>query len=243
MSDAQRQARALGDPTRHAIFRYVVEAGRPVDVAELTAHVSLNHNAVRQHLAKLVDAGLVVEEAARRQGPGRPRLTYRAHPGAGGPWAAGDAYERLSLLLVDMVRSGDRPEEVGRRAGRRMRLREAGAADPLGELVEVMSQQGFEPCLRERRGGFEIDLARCPFASVALAAPETVCALHLGLAQGVAERAGGLVVDELIPHDPRQAHCQLRVSRTPSERVASGAAQASNEGSAASEGRRPPPGN
>jgi predicted ArsR family transcriptional regulator len=198
--------------------------------------VSLNHNAVRQHLAKLVDADLLVEEAVRRQGPGRPRLTYRPHPGTGGHWAAGDAYERLSLLLVDVVRSGDRPEEVGRRAGRRMRLRDSGAADPLGELVEVMSQQGFEPCLRERRGGFEIDLARCPFATVALAAPETVCALHLGLAQGVAERAGGLVVDELIPHDPRQAHCQLRVSRTPPGRVASRAAQASTEARTAPEG-------
>ena len=41
----QEQARALGDPTRHAIFRYVADAGTPVDVAELTKHFALNHNA------------------------------------------------------------------------------------------------------------------------------------------------------------------------------------------------------
>jgi DNA-binding transcriptional ArsR family regulator len=55
----QEQARALGDPTRHEIFRYIADAGRPVDVAELTAHLGLNHNAIRQHLAKLVHAELV----------------------------------------------------------------------------------------------------------------------------------------------------------------------------------------
>ena len=34
--DVQRQAKALGDPTRHAIFRAVADAPGPVDVAALT---------------------------------------------------------------------------------------------------------------------------------------------------------------------------------------------------------------
>ena len=37
----QEQAKALGDPTRHRIFRYVADADRPIDVAELTAHFAL----------------------------------------------------------------------------------------------------------------------------------------------------------------------------------------------------------
>ena len=57
MTTLQEQARALGDPTRHSIFQYVADAGHPVGVAELTAHLGLNHNAIRQHLAKLVSAG------------------------------------------------------------------------------------------------------------------------------------------------------------------------------------------
>ena len=55
MSVLQTQARALGDPTRHELFRYIVDAGRPVDVVELTEHLGLHHNAIRQHLAKLVE--------------------------------------------------------------------------------------------------------------------------------------------------------------------------------------------
>jgi DNA-binding transcriptional ArsR family regulator len=63
VSRLQEQARALGDPTRYAIFRYVADApaASPAGIAELTEHLGLNHNAIRQHLAKLCDAGLVVE--------------------------------------------------------------------------------------------------------------------------------------------------------------------------------------
>lgn len=76
----QRQARAIGDPTRYRIFRYVAEAGDPVSVAEITAHVELHHNGVRQHLAKLCDAGLLTEDFAAPAGPGRPALRYRLAP-------------------------------------------------------------------------------------------------------------------------------------------------------------------
>jgi DNA-binding transcriptional ArsR family regulator len=36
MTTLQQQARALGDPTRHEVFRYLADASGPVDVAELT---------------------------------------------------------------------------------------------------------------------------------------------------------------------------------------------------------------
>ena len=71
--ELQREARALGDPTRHRLFRYIAETPGPVGVAELTAYVRLNHNAVRQHLAVLKEAVLVVEEVEDRSRPGRPR--------------------------------------------------------------------------------------------------------------------------------------------------------------------------
>jgi hypothetical protein len=45
--DLQLEARALGDATRYRLFRYIVEAARPVGVGELTEHVRLNYNGVR----------------------------------------------------------------------------------------------------------------------------------------------------------------------------------------------------
>ena len=112
----QEQAKALGDPTRHAIFRHISQAGRAVGVAELIDQFPFNHNAIRQHLAKLVAAGLVVETTAPAAGRGRPRLVYEVNPAVEGQWGTTGPYERLSRLLVEVIRTGLGPEEVGRRA-------------------------------------------------------------------------------------------------------------------------------
>src|SRR4051794_28809500 len=108
----QTQARALGDPTRHGIFRYLADADAPVGVAELTAHFGLNHNAIRQHLARLVAAQLVTETTAPPAGRGRPRLQYVVDPSSESRWGVVGPYERLSMLLTEVVRSGEEPVEV-----------------------------------------------------------------------------------------------------------------------------------
>jgi predicted ArsR family transcriptional regulator len=211
----QEQARALGDPTRHEIFRYVAGARAPVDVAELTDRFGFNHNAIRQHLAKLVAADLLVQEQAPTGGRGRPKLLYRVAPSAESRWGVTGPYERLSLLLAEIVRTGSTPVEVGRRAAGRVRGAEHDD-DPVEMLVSAMAQAGFDPAVRTRGDQLEVVLQTCPFASTASADPDTVCAIHLGLAEGIADQAGGrLVIDELVPHDPRRANCQLRVHVEP----------------------------
>lgn len=210
MSTLQQQARALGDPTRHDIFRYLADAAGPVDVSELTEHFGLHHNAIRQHLAKLVAAELITEDKAPSTGRGRPRLRYLLHPTAESRWGVTGPYERLSLLMSEMLRTGDGPVEVGRRAVRRQRLSATRAADPVAELVEQMARQGFDPTLRQRGAAVDVILRSCPFATTALADPDTVCGLHLGMAYGIADAVGGLVIDELVPKDPRRANCRLR---------------------------------
>lgn len=208
MASLQQQARALGDPTRHDIFRYVVDASRPVGVAELTTRFDLNHNAVRQHLAKLVEAELIIEETFRSGRPGRPRLQYRSHPQADSRWGVTGPYERLSLV-GEIVRSGDEPIEVGRREGRQRPVTRE-AADPVFELVAEMARQGFEPSVSAEGPTVEVILQRCPFVTAALANPDIVCDLHLGIVQGIAETLGHVVIDELVPRDPRVADCRLR---------------------------------
>ncbi len=210
MSSLQVQARALGDPTRHEIFRYLVDAGTDVDVAELTDHVGLNHNAVRQHLAKLVDADLVEEARARPSGRGRPRLLYRVAPTAESRWGVAGPYERLAVLLTEVVRTGDAPEAVGARAGRRLIMGGSGApVDAVDRFEDAMARQGFDPTVQARGDEVEVVLRSCPLASAVLADADTVCQLHLGLARGAAEAIGGIEVDQLEPKDPRRAHCRL----------------------------------
>ena len=105
--------------------------------------------------------------------------------------------------------SGDSPVDVGRRAGRRRRLGSTDVFDPVAELADQMARQGFDPTVRQRGDDIDVTLRTCPFATTALADPDTVCGLHLGIAYGIADSVDGLVVDELIPKDPRRAHCRL----------------------------------
>ena len=71
--EATEQARALGDPDARRDLPLRRRSIRPGRCRELTDHFGLNHNTIRQHLAKLRDAGLVVEELADAVRSGRPR--------------------------------------------------------------------------------------------------------------------------------------------------------------------------
>jgi predicted ArsR family transcriptional regulator len=208
------QARALGDPTRDAIFRHLAARRRPVDIAELTEHVGLHHNAVRQHLARLVDASLVEETTAAPQGRGRPRLVYTVAPNVDSRWGVVGPYEQLTVLMSEIIRTGDAPVAVGERAGARLGVASddgtSAPAAPVDLLVEHMARQGFEPTLTRDGDGVDVVLHSCPFETTALVDPDTVCGLHLGIARGNATSRRGLVVDELVRRDPRTAGCVLR---------------------------------
>jgi len=211
LATLQQQARALGDPTRHAVFAYLADADRPTGVAELTHHFGLNHNAIRQHLAKLVDAGLVVETQGAPHGRGRPPRHYAVHPGADGRWVGAGPYERLAGWLAEAVRTGESAEEVGRRIGRERVESTAGDPDRVAALTHEMRRLGFEPAVDRTGEDVTITLHHCPFAATATSEPATVCRLHLGMARGMAEGIGRLTVTGLTAADPTAAGCTVQV--------------------------------
>ena len=205
----QEQAKALGDPTRHAIFRRIAHAGRAVGIAELNDEFPFTHNAIRQHLAKLVSAGLVLETKAPPAGRGRPRLVYEINPAIEGQWGTTGPYERLSQLLAEVIDTGLPPEEIGRRAAALFRV-PSPSGDLVTDVTAAMARQGFDPEVKPLRNGAEIVLHNCPFAATALSHRDTICALHLGIAEGLIA-AEPAIVSELVAYDPRKAGCKLRI--------------------------------
>ena len=203
------QARALGAPTRRTILAQLTDANEPVSVAALTAALGLHHNAVRKHLAQLVDAGLVLETREARDTPGRPRLLYQLVPARPAP------YERLAVLLATALRAGADPAAVGRDAAIQPVDSETHQS-PLDALAAQLEADGFEPVVRQRgRTKTDIVLQHCPYAAAASANPDAVCRLHLGLAEGAADAIGGLRVERLVPKDPQRAGCRVAVTELP----------------------------
>lgn len=206
----QRQARALGAPTRHAIFLALASAGSPVKVAALTQRFALNHNAIRQHLAKLLDAGLIVEESGPQAGRGRPARFYRLAPSADA-WLTGGPYEQLALMLLRLHQSGGTPRQVGAEAGRQIRPHDADV-DAAAVLELEMARRGFLPRRTQSEASLELILDRCPFAAAAAHDPDVICEMHRGLAEGIIEAvAGQPAVVEVVRRPPEWAGCRLKL--------------------------------
>jgi predicted ArsR family transcriptional regulator len=201
-------AQAVAVPLRRRILDLILAADRPVTVAELTDELGCNHNAVRQHLARLREVGLVAEVREQRSRAGRPRLLYTAT-------APPNPYARLARLLLTVRRTGLSPRAAGRQAGRaEVASAAVEAADALDVLEADAARQGFSPHRVRRGRRVELVLDVCPFADIAAEDPATVCALHRGLAEGLVEGAGGARVETFVANDPYRAGCRVGLRST-----------------------------
>jgi predicted ArsR family transcriptional regulator len=204
-------AQVLADPTRRRVLDLVVASHAPTTVAELTDAVGLNHNTVRQHLARLCSAGLVIESHEHRRTPGRPRLLYRA---AHSTTTDGRAqYELVARLLLRALRTGAPAIEVGREAGREDAADAATPhdTDAITALEHETARLGFMPTRFVRREHVDLVLHHCPIADIAAQDPATICALHRGLAEGLVDALGGARVTGLTVRNPHSAGCRIRV--------------------------------
>jgi hypothetical protein len=103
---------------------------------------------------------------------------------------------------------------VGVETGRRIAAGLSDMTDPVDRLEVNAARHGFDPRRVERRSSVELVLDRCPFEATAVGAPEVVCELHRGMAEGIAEASGGAVeVTDLVARNPRRAGCRLKLTR------------------------------
>ena len=154
---------------------------------------------------------MVVEQTVPSGGRGRPRLAYEVAAGVESQWGVIGPYERLSQLLAEMVSTGDTPLDVGRRAGKALATPCDTAETTLTAIAEVMTKQGFDPEVHVGKNRADVVLRNCPFEAVAAEHPGTVCSLHLGMAEGLADTGIGVTVEELIAKDSRRASCRLKL--------------------------------
>ena len=198
-------ARALGEDTRFRVYRAVCLAGAPVSVTALAESFSLHPNAIRQHLARLEQAGLVTSRPDRGAGgAGRPRRLYEpsAEPSElTQPPRGTRALVALLAEAVDSLPSSDeeRLSDFGRAWGRTWgarRKRENGASPrsrrARAELLRrELAGWGWRPQANHDRDGVRIATGRCLFREAAPGVNGRCCALEQGVLRGIVDALAG----------------------------------------------------
>jgi predicted ArsR family transcriptional regulator len=215
MATATSRHRALADLRRARIVDELRGSEAGLDAAELSSRLGLHPNTVRWHLGILADAGVVGSRPAARTTPGRPRILYSLEPEPAEH--AADEHRLLATVLTGALANAadgtERAEGAGRQWGRYLMARDPLARtsddDAVGEVVQLLDGQGFEPEARGR----EIHMHRCPFHALAESQPEVVCAVHQGLMSGALSALGSQLEVEGLDVFVRPDLCVARLAR------------------------------
>ncbi|HEX5994302.1 MAG TPA: helix-turn-helix domain-containing protein [Jiangellales bacterium] len=197
-------APAMGE-SRSRVLAAVQDSPEPVGVGRIAARLRVHANTVRFHLDALVRAGLVERVPEQRRRPGRPRNLYavRAESSVIGL----RSYRLLAEILAGFVAANlDEPAkaavEAGRTWGRFLAeppppYRRVDDDSAVEQLTRTLTAIGFAPETRAGRTR-QIRLHHCPFREVAQDHRDVVCAIHLGLMQGLLAELGASVDAERL---------------------------------------------
>ena len=182
----------LGE-SRARVLDLLRASGGPLRAQDVAGQAGLHPNTARFHLDALVEAGLATRKPQPRETPGRPSMVYRA-TGEDGP-AGRRRYRLLAEILTSLIagmmpQPEERAAEAGREWGRYLTeqpppYQRLDAGQAIEKLCAALDEIGFAPEAAAEGGGYLLRVHQCPFREVAERHQDVVCALHLGLMQGV----------------------------------------------------------
>jgi predicted ArsR family transcriptional regulator len=184
---------ALSEQRAHVLER-LQRAGSAVTVDDLAAALDLHPNTVRKHLDGLVARGLAVRTTAPAEGRGRPAGMYAPAERTEPDRRVRDYAGLAAALAGHMARTSADPRRDALAAGVDWgRSLAAGtstgtAAHARREVVALLTDLGFDP--EADAAATRVRLRRCPLLDTALAYPDVVCSLHLGLVRGALIQIG-----------------------------------------------------
>jgi predicted ArsR family transcriptional regulator len=203
---------ALGEPTRRALYAYIVAQDRAVSRDQAASATGTKRATAAFHLDRLVDDGLLEARFARvsgRTGPGAGR-TAKLYARARRQIAVSlppRRYEIAAEVLASALEAAERGaapvnEAVARAAGQAGRQIAGQGAD----LAEALTRSGYEP--KQDPDGC-IHLANCPFHELLARHVDLVCAMNLHLLRGVIGELGSGAQARL---DPAEGRCCVTIT-------------------------------
>jgi len=183
----------------------------------MARRLGVTPTAVRQHLARLLEEGLVAFEDRGGQ-VGRPKRTWRATPAADAYFP--ESHAALAVRLLEPVRDAFGAEGIDRVVRERTRRQVAAyreivpAGKPLEERVQALARirrdEGYLACVEKADGGaLRLVENHCPIC-VAARACTGLCAGELDLFRAVLGRDVSVEREEHILAGARR--CAYRVA-------------------------------
>lgn len=216
---------ALAEPSRRALYDYVVSRRAWVSREEAADATGLQRGIAAHHLDRLADDGLLevsYERRTGRRGPGagRPAKVYRRaateldvtlparrYEMAGRVLAdAADAALRDGTPIADAVDAAAHDE--GRRIGAAVAAglgRRRGVAARRARLLEELAELGFEPEIVEDD---LILLHNCPFHRLAVEHTALICGMNVSVLDGLLEALGDTGLRAVL--EPAEGSCCVR---------------------------------
>jgi predicted ArsR family transcriptional regulator len=212
----------LGE-SRARVLDLLQAASGPLGVQDVADQTGLHPNTARFHLDALVEAGLATREPQPRETPGRPSMAYRVTDGDGPTGQR--RYRLLAEMLTSMIagvmpQPGEAAAEAGREWGRYLTeqpppYQRLDAEQAIEKLAATLEGIGFAPEAAAEDGSYRLRLHQCPFREVAERHQDVVCALHLGLMQGVlSQMRAPVTADGLQPFaEPSVCIAELNIAK------------------------------
>ena len=193
----------LPQPRRARLFSLLSELRRPAGTWELAERLALHPNAVRAHLERLREAGLV-ERGRTRQTVGRSRDMWSVAPDARPGGDPASAYADLGRWLARAISP--------RRTGfARWRRPDGSSAEE--KMHAALVSLGFQPERQiESPTRLTYRLRDCPYRDALRESQPAVCALHRGMTRGLLEViAPETKLAGFVPRDPYRAGCLIEL--------------------------------
>jgi predicted ArsR family transcriptional regulator len=210
--------KALGDNTRYAIYLELARSARPLATADISETLDLHPNTVRPHLERMREAGLLDVEVGGRGDVGRPQHRYSIAANAPSLGLEPPTMPVLARMVLSMAArlqaSADDAEAVGRTEGIARARPYAQAPSTLEALVSDLDRLGFDPIVTDAAGDPDaavVAFGHCPFAELAEAQPQVVCALHRGMVEGFVDEVGDGAVRDFCDLGARTP-CQVELA-------------------------------
>ena len=209
---------SLAEPARRDLYLYVSTQPEPVSRDQASAATGLPRHAVKFHLDRLVDEGLLEVEYRRlsgRQGPGagRPSKLYRRADREVAITLPERRYDLAGRILATAVHAAD--EGTGIRTAVARAAAEEGRAVGAHALATgvapvtpatVLAAYGYQP----RTVGDQTVLANCPFRTLAVDHTELICGMNLEFVRALTQQLGRTDVDVRLEPAPGQCCVTLR---------------------------------